>query len=61
MSCNGTLQRSVIMANKINKSKYSLSPQELDLLKEKINDPRYINKAISWIAEHLAAKISTLQ
>ena len=49
------------MPNKINKSKVELSSQRLDVLKKNINDPRYIAKAISWIAEHLATKISTLQ
>ena len=49
------------MPNKINKSKYAITNEQVSVLKEKINDPKYLDKAVNWIAKQLANKISSKQ
>ncbi len=47
------------MLHKVNnKKKYDVSLQKVSLLKEKIHDPEYMQKAIMWIASRLATKLS---
>ncbi len=49
------------MPNKINKSRYAITNEQVNMLKEKINDPKYMNKAVYWIAKQLANKFSNTQ
>lgn len=49
------------MPNKINKSKYAITNERVSVLKEKINDPEYLNKAVNWIARQIANKISNMR